>query len=69
MVHLTPEERERIYEEEKARHEAQERIKRESPEGQRKEAKKQIAGGCLQIIIGLILLGIGGFCLLSLFIK
>ena len=66
---ITPEEKAKIYEEERARYEAREQIKNESPEALRAKGKKQMMSGCIQIIIGLILLAISAFCFLSLFVK
>ncbi len=54
---LTPEERQRIYEEEKARLEAQEDLKRKQGEAQKRQKAKQQRQGCLGC------LGIIGFAL------
>lgn len=54
MSSLTPEERQRIYEEEKARKEAQDRL---AAENKSKQGKSPLVG-CLSIIVLLVLLGI-----------
>lgn len=59
MAELTPEERQKIYEEEKARKEAQDTLKKD----QSKKQSEKVAKGCLGCLVVIII----GFAVLSIF--